>query len=363
LRNANLCRARLSDAIFTGADTTGVVWPAKFDAKHRLADNTPAEIEDEKNRSAESMRDVSDLGAQMNAAAKRMDTLLSDLLSKVPLDDEIARPARLVETMRYSSLGGGMRLRPFLTIEAAALFGVRPAYAMMAGAAIECVHCYSIIHDDLPAMDSSDRRRVPTAHKSFDDATAILAGDSLLTLAFDILVRDETHPDPAVRIALVNGLARAAGVGGIVGGQMLDLAMAGRFGKNEGSEVESDVLALRAMKTGVLLKFCCTAGAILGNASQAKLAALRQYGQALAQAFPIANDLLDIDGDAAALALGKPATLGMTTMVGLLGAAGARTRLSQLVAEAESALRPFGSNATVLVSVAHFIGRQGTRRR
>ena len=203
------------------------------------------------------------------------------------------------------------------------------------------MHCYSLVHDDLPAMDDDDLRRGrPTAHKKFDEATAILAGDGLLTFAFDVLARPETHPDAAVRIALVTGLARAAGLGGMVGGQMLDLAAEGRFGKNDTPQGEKDVLTLQAMKTGAILKFCCTAGAILGNAPQAKRDAVDRYGQVIGQAFQIADDLLDVEGDAATLgkAAGKDAAHGKATLVDLLGIAGARARLAQLVKDAESAL-------------------------
>ena len=190
-------------------------------------------------------------------------------------------------------------------------------------------------------MDDDDLRRGrPTAHKKFDEATAILAGDGLLTFAFDVLARPETHPDAAVRIALVTGLARAAGLGGMVGGQMLDLAAEGRFGKNDTPQGEKDVLTLQAMKTGAILKFCCIAGAILGNAPQAKRDAVDRYGQVIGQAFQIADDLLDVEGDTATLgkAAGKDAAHGKATLVDLLGIAGARARLAQLVKDAESAL-------------------------
>ena len=176
---------------------------------------------------------ISPFLARLDATAKDIDDLLDRLLGTDPGDGEAARPARLIEAMRYSSLGGGKRFRPFLVVESAALFKVPRPQALMAGAALECVHCYSLVHDDLPAMDNDELRRgQPTAHKAFDEATAILAGDGLLTFAFDILSRPQTHPDPAVRIELVNALARASGLGGMVGGQMLDLAAEGRFGGN-----------------------------------------------------------------------------------------------------------------------------------
>jgi farnesyl diphosphate synthase len=162
---------------------------------------------------------------RLNAAAAETEQLLDRLLGATPIEGEIARPHRVVEAMRYTSLGGGKRLRPFLTIETAALFGVPRSQALMAGAAIELVHCYSLVHDDLPAMDDDDLRRGrPTCHRQFDEATAILAGDALLTLAFEILAAPETHPAPSVRCALIADLARAAGGKGMVGGQTLDMA-------------------------------------------------------------------------------------------------------------------------------------------
>jgi farnesyl diphosphate synthase len=298
---------------------------------------------------------------RLNAAAADTEQLLDRLLTAAPADGEIVRPPRITEAMRYSSLGGGKRLRPFLTVETAALFGVKRESALMAGAAIELVHCYSLVHDDLPAMDDDDLRRGrPTAHKKFDEATAILAGDGLLTFAFDVLGRPETHPDAAVRIALVTGLARAAGLGGMVGGQMLDLAAEGRFGKNDTPQGEKDVLTLQAMKTGAILKFCCTAGAILGNAPPAKRDAVNRYGQVIGQAFQIADDLLDVEGDTATLgkAAGKDAAHGKATLVDLLGIAGARARLAQLVKDAESALAPFGAGAAILKDAAHFVAER-----
>jgi farnesyl diphosphate synthase len=309
---------------------------------------------------AETNSDASFAG-RLNAAAAETEQLLDRLLAATPAEGEIARPPRVTEAMRYSSLGGGKRLRPFLAVETAALFGVKRGHALMAGAAIELVHCYSLVHDDLPAMDDDDLRRGrPTAHKKFDEATAILAGDGLLTFAFDVLGRPETHPDAAIRIALVTGLARAAGLGGMVGGQMLDLAAEGRFGKNDTPQGEKDVLTLQAMKTGAILKFCCTAGAILGNAPPAKRDAVNRYGQVIGQAFQIADDLLDVEGDTATLgkAAGKDAAHGKATLVDLLGIAGARARLAQLVKDAESALAPFGADAAILKDAAHFVAER-----
>jgi farnesyl diphosphate synthase len=258
--------------------------------------------------------------------------------------------------MRYSSLGGGKRFRPFLVVESANLFAVPRGNALMAGAALECVHCYSLVHDDLPAMDNDALRRgQPTAHRKFDEATAILAGDGLLTFAFDILSRPQTHADAGVRIALVNALARAAGLGGMAGGQMLDLAAEGRFGAQQHGS--NDVRLLQAMKTGALLRFACQAGGILAQATPAQRQALERYGAAVGEAFQIADDLLDIEGDPALVGkqTGKDAAAGKATFVSVLGIPGAKARLRELVAEAEKALAPFGAPAAILIEGAYFV--------
>ena len=286
------------------------------------------------------------------------EALLDRLLAPPPAHGEKARPARLLDAMRYVSLGGGKRLRPFLVVESAALFDVPRQNSLMAGAALECVHCYSLAHDDLPAMDNDDLRRGrATAHKAFDEATAILAGDGLLTFAFDILCRPETHTDPEVRLELVSALARAAGLGGMVGGQMLDLAAEGRFDASPPKLGEQEVKVLQAMKTGALLRFGCLAGAILGKADQNRRTALDRYGSALGEAFQIADDLLDLEGDPATVgkATGKDAAAHKATLVGVLGPAVARRRLEALVAEAQAALGPFGGHADVLKAAARFV--------
>ena len=297
--------------------------------------------------------------ARLDAIARDVESLLDRLLASDAEAVEISRPRRLLDAMRYGSLGGGKRLRPFLVVESASLFGVPLGNALMAGAALECIHCYSLIHDDLPAMDNDDLRRGrPTVHRAFDDATAILAGDGLLTFAFDILSRPETSADPAVRVRLVNMLSRAAGMGGMVGGQMLDLAAEGRFPQSGTNKLtERDVAILQAMKTGALLRFACCAGAILGQAGDNEAAALDRFGDAIGQAFQIADDLLDVEGDATVVgkATGKDAAAGKATMVSMLGVAGAKARLHALVADSEAALATFGSAATTLVTAARFI--------
>jgi farnesyl diphosphate synthase len=294
--------------------------------------------------------------ARLDAVAAETETLLDRLLAKTAAAGELSRPARLIDAMRYASLGGGKRFRPFLVVESARLFEVPRANALMAGAALECVHCYSLVHDDLPAMDNDELRRgQPTAHRKFDEATAILAGDGLLTFAFDILSRSETHADPAVRIALVNALARAAGLGGMAGGQMLDLAAEGRFGPLKHGE--NDVRMLQTMKTGALLRFACEAGGILGGATGQAHDALERYGAAVGEAFQIADDLLDIEGDPSLVgkSTGKDLAAGKATFVTVLGITGAKERLQHLVAEAEAALGPFGASAATLIEGARFV--------
>src|SRR5207253_9736752 len=287
----------------------------------------------------------------------------AELLGDTPLSDERARPQRLMDAMRHVSLAGGKRLRPFLVVESAALFRAPRKQALMAGAALEFVHCYSLAHDDLPAMDNDDLRRGrPTTHKAFDEATAILAGDGLLTLAFDILSRPETHPDAAVRLELVSALARSAGLGGMVGGQMLDLGVEGRFDALPPKLGDQDVKTLQAMKTGALLRFACVAGSILGKADQVKRAAFERYGSALGEAFQIADDLLAVEGDPATVgkATGKDAAAHKATLVGVLGPAAARRRPESLVIDAQAALNNFGSDADVLKAAARFVATRTT---
>jgi farnesyl diphosphate synthase len=312
------------------------------------------------------MNDVIDAGAafrqRLDRVAADIEDLLGKLLDATPLREELARPQRLMDAMRHVALGGGKRLRPFLVVETAALFKAARSQALMAGAALECVHCYSLAHDDLPAMDNDDLRRGrPTAHKAFDEATAILAGDGLLTLAFDILARPQTHQNPAVRAELVLALARGAGLGGMVGGQMLDLAAEGRFDGGGMKQLgAADVKQLQAMKTGALLRFGCLAGAMLGEATPAQREALDRYGSALGEAFQIADDLLDVEGDAATVgkATGKDAAAGKGTFVTVLGLEGAKTRLKALVGEAESALGIFGHDGDVLKMAARFVAER-----
>jgi farnesyl diphosphate synthase len=300
----------------------------------------------------------------LDSVAADTERLLERLLTSRETVGETLRPARLLTAMRYASMGGGKRFRPFLVVETSNLFGVPRRQAMMVAAALECIHCYSLIHDDLPSMDNDDLRRGrPTVHRAFDEATAILTGDALLTFAFDILSRSQAHQNPGVRIELISALARRAGVGGMVGGQMLDLAAEGRFAPEHrsGLEIES-IRTLQAMKTGALLEFACMSGAILGRADRGKRLALARYGAAIGEAFQVSDDLLDVDGDAATVgkAVGKDAAACKATFVSLLGVDGARGRLRSLVGEAEAALKPFGRDGDILKTAAHFIANRRT---
>jgi farnesyl diphosphate synthase len=304
-----------------------------------------------------------DFRARLDRNADATEALLDGLLRPDPLPGEIARPARLLEAMRYAMLGGGKRLRPHLVTETARLFGREGEGVTRACAAIECIHGYSLVHDDLPAMDDDELRRgKPTVHRAFDVATAILAGDGLLTLAFDILADEATDRDAEIRIALTLALARASGIGGMVGGQMLDLEAEGRF-VPDGRPLangEAETLKLQAMKTGALLAAAVDMGAIVGRAGAEERRALATYGRALGQAFQIADDLLDAEGEAATVgkATGKDAAKGKATLVSHLGLAVARDRLAGLVAEAKTALSSFGQNADTLRKTADFVAER-----
>ncbi|CAM5763742.1 polyprenyl synthetase family protein [Bosea minatitlanensis] len=303
----------------------------------------------------------SDLGPRLAATASAIERLLERLLGTAPAEGEIARPERLVAAMRHGALAGGKRLRPFLTVETAGFFGVPREQALRAGAAVELLHCYSLVHDDLPAMDDDDLRRGrPTVHKAFDEATAILAGDALLTLAFDVLADPATHESGAVRAALVRALARASGLGGMVGGQMFDLAAEGRFEEARGALGEAEIRRLQAMKTGALLAASVEIGARLGGADAAALAALDAYGRALGATFQIADDILDVEADAAQMgkATAKDAEKGKATLIGALGLDGAKRERDRLSEAAVAALAGFGPEAEVLRAAARFAAQR-----
>ncbi|MFC4170985.1 polyprenyl synthetase family protein [Microvirga sp. GCM10011540] len=294
--------------------------------------------------------------ARLAQAAGVVEAGLEALLSDKARHGEIARPPRLMAAMRHAALGGGKRLRPFLTIEAARLLGHEGEGAVRAGCAVELLHCYSLVHDDLPSMDDDDLRRGrPTVHRAFDEATAILAGDALQTLAFEVLADPATDPDAGIRSDLVLGLARAAGLGGMVGGQLLDLSAEGRYGPADLSE--ADVRLLQMMKTGAILAFSVEAGAILGRADAPARAGLMEYGRALGAAFQVADDILDRESSAEALGkrTGKDLEKGKATLVDLLGMDGARRECRRLVEKAQGALDGFGPQGEVLRDAVRFV--------
>ncbi len=290
---------------------------------------------------------------RLQAVARDVAAILDELLHDNASPGEIARPARLVAAMRHGALNGGKRLRPFLTVEAARLLGVEGRGVLRAACAVELVHCYSLVHDDLPAMDDDDLRRgQPTVHRAYDEATAILAGDSLLTLAFDVMADEATHPDAQVRAALVLGLARASGLGGMAGGQMFDLAA-------EASTVPhtvEEIIRLQAMKTGALLRFAVEAGAIVAGATREQTAQLVAYGEALGAAFQVADDILDAESSEEELGkkVGKDAGRNKATLINAIGLEAAKARRDALAAQAQEALSGFGAGAQVLQEAARF---------
>ncbi|MBX3579014.1 MAG: polyprenyl synthetase family protein [Rhizobiaceae bacterium] len=284
--------------------------------------------------------------------ARSVEGLLARLLTDRPESGEIARPAHLMAAIRHGVLNGGKRLRPALVMESTALFDGDAEAALRVAAALECVHCYSLIHDDLPAMDDDDLRRgQPTVHKAFDEATAILAGDSLLTLAFDIVAAPATPLADRARAELVLALARASGPGGMAGGQALDLAA------ERETPDEAGIIRLQAMKTGALIRFACEAGAIVAGAPAADRERLAEYGSAIGLAFQLADDLLDLTSDAATLgkATRKDEGAGKATLASLHGEAWTRGQLAGLVAQACDLLEPFGPRSGVLKAAARFI--------
>ncbi len=283
----------------------------------------------------------------LRAVAAQVDGALQSLL---PIPSGLI--GRVQEAMRYAVLVGGKRLRPFLVLRSAALFGVPEARAIRVAAAIELLHTYSLVHDDLPCMDDDDLRRgQPTTHKRFDEATAVLAGDALLTLAFEILADPLTHPDGAVRAELVLRLARAAGSEGMIGGQMIDIEAPGKdFGRDE-------VLLLQRLKTGALFEFSCEAGPLLGQAKPEDLERLRAYARDIGLAFQVADDLIDATGsaEAAGKAVGKDAEQGKATLVSLLGVEGAKTEAEALAQRAAEIVAPYGPSAAELQTLAFLL--------
>ncbi len=292
-----------------------------------------------------------DFDADIADCAGAVETALQQQLDIARLSGPGPAAQRLVDAMRHGSLQGGKRLRPLLVRQAAAIFNVPATQALTAGLAVEMIHCYSLIHDDLPAMDDDDLRRGrPTVHRAYDDATAILAGDALLTHAFGRLVDPQCHPDPAVRIVLVAELVAGSGAGGMVGGQMRDIE--GEKGGFSGDEIST----MQAMKTGALIRASVRMGAILGGADARALSVLTAYAEAAGRAFQLADDILDVTATSEAMgkATGKDADAGKQTLVAQLGLDGAKARLAQTVNEALSALRTFGPKADGLRATARY---------
>ena len=287
------------------------------------------------------------LTQRMADVAEAVTLELSRLIEPVP-----GPRGRVIEAMRYAALGGGKRLRPFLVVASADLFDVERARSLRTAAAVEMVHSYSLIHDDLPAMDDADiRRGRPSVHREFDEATAILAGDGLLTESFAVLAHPDTHPDANVRVRLVLELSAAAGVAGMVGGQMIDIAP-----ERTGLDL-AGIGELQRLKTGALIKFSCSAGAVLGAAEEWQIAALGAYADKLGLAFQIVDDLLDSEGSEAEI--GKPTgqdeSKDKATFVKLLGREGARRKARDLAEEAKSSLARFGARVSPLCDVAKFV--------
>ncbi len=301
--------------------------------------------------------------AHLAAEARAVEAMLAHLLADAALPGETVRPARLLAAMRHAVLGGGKRLRPFLMIEAARLFGCADEGVIRAACPVELVHCYSLVHDDLPQMDDDDLRRGrPTVHRAFDEATAILAGDALLTLAFDVAADPATHPDAGIRAELVLRLARAGGLGGMVGGQMLDLSAEGRWSPHHRPTRlgDADIRRLQAMKTGALLRLPLEAGAIFAGAPPQDVARMGRFGALVGLAFQIADDLLDVEASAETMgkATGKDAARGKGTLVALHGVETMKDELARLVDAASAELAVYGARAATLIAAARFIAER-----
>jgi farnesyl diphosphate synthase len=290
---------------------------------------------------------VLEIKAALAQNARDVDDMLAQLLP-ARHDPE----SRLMEAVRYATLSGGKRIRPFLVMSSSALFGVSKAFALRVAAAIEMVHCYSLIHDDLPAMDNDDLRRgLPTCHVKFGEATAILAGDALLARAFEVIAEPATHSDPRVRSDLVGELAKAAGADGMVGGQMLDLLAA------QMPLEMPEITRMQRMKTGALIAFSCEAGALLGKAGDSARHALRAYAHDLGLAFQIVDDLLDVEGndDEVGKRTRKDQGAGKATFVSLLGVERARAQSDMLAQQAVQHLDIFNDAAEPLRALAAFV--------
>ncbi|HKD48195.1 MAG TPA: farnesyl diphosphate synthase [Rhizomicrobium sp.] len=290
--------------------------------------------------------DKTGLPRAIAASAAAVDSVLQSVLPKPR-----GAQARVQEAMRYATFAGGKRIRPFLVLHSARLFGVYDPQALRVGAAIEALHTYSLVHDDLPCMDDDDLRRGrPTTHVAFDEMTAVLAGDALLTISFEILADAATHPDPQVRVNLIARLAEASGHDGMIGGQIIDMLAGGNFGLDE-------VLDLQRLKTGQLFEFSCEAGPILGGAAAQDRMRLRDYAREMGLVFQITDDLLDVTSTAekTGKAVGKDAGMGKATLVTLLGVEGARAEAEKRAKAAITALGPHAARSPELSGLPLFL--------
>ena len=288
-----------------------------------------------------------DFPSRLASVAAEMENTLSAVLPAPQGHQSV-----IMDAMRYAALGGGKRLRPFLMIETARMLGYTDKGVHIAAAALECLHVYSLVHDDLPCMDDDDLRRgKPTVHKAYDEALAVLAGDGLLTHSFELLAREDVHSDPNVRLALISGLAKAGGTYGMIGGQVIDISV------SESDRDELLIAQLQNLKTGALIEYAVTAGATLAGANATQHKTLQNYARDMGLAFQIKDDILDVEGDADIVgkAVGKDENLGKATFVSILGLEGARDKAAELGIRAKSHLEPFGKNAQTLCDTVDFV--------
>ena len=293
------------------------------------------------------LKDSIDFKSHLKAVSEEIEAVLRDILPLPSGNQKV-----VMEASRYAALGGGKRLRPFLMVETARMLGSLNKGVYIAGAALECMHVYSLVHDDLPCMDNDDfRRGKPTVHKKYNEALAVLTGDNLLTISFEILADSKVHEDPNIRMTLISDLAKAAGAGGMIGGQIIDIS------KSSVIRDETFISQLQKLKTGALIEYAVTAGATMSNASESEKTALKNYARDIGLAFQIKDDILDVEGDAEIIgkSVGKDDALGKVTFVSILGLENARIKASQLGKSAVAHLAPFGKKAEILSKTVDFI--------
>jgi farnesyl diphosphate synthase len=293
------------------------------------------------------LKDSIDFKSHLKAVSEEIEAVLRDILPLPSGNQKV-----VMEASRYAALGGGKRLRPFLMVETARMLGSLNKGVYIAGAALECMHVYSLVHDDLPCMDNDDfRRGKPTVHKKYNEALAVLTGDNLLTISFEILADSKVHEDPNIRMTLISDLAKAGGASGMIGGQIIDIS------KSSVIRDETFISQLQKLKTGALIEYAVTAGATMSNASESEKTALKNYARDIGLAFQIKDDILDVEGDAEIIgkSVGKDDALGKVTFVSILGLENARIKASQLGKSAVAHLAPFGKKAEILSKTVDFI--------